>query len=182
MIKPAIPGAVKAIVPMQTTVTIEKIYHCPLEQAFKTPMLCDIAKVHTGFLISPRITHCTNDEHWGQPGYAKNVYAAKSLTQKGGLFSTDKVIERIENQYWKIEVGEFKTWSMGFTKFVGEWTTTKTSENAVLVTYTYTLHANQPLLYPFNWLFTKIFWRVYMHRVLNNIQQMIASNEPYLYP
>jgi hypothetical protein len=166
---------------MQTSVTLTTVYHCSLEQAFKTPMLCDIAKVHSGFLLTPRITHCINDELWGKPGFAKNVFAAKSITQNGGWFSTDKVIERIENKYWKIEVGDFQSWMLGFTKFVGEWSTTELADNNILITYTYTLHSNKPLLYPLNWLFTKIYWRIYMKHVLNNIRRMIQNNEPYLF-
>lgn len=167
---------------MQTSVTLNTIYHCSLEQAFKTPMLCDIAKVHTGFLITPQVTHCTDDADWGIPGASKKVFAAKSLTQNGGWFSTDTVIERIPNTYWKIEVGNFQSWMMGFTKFVGEWSTHEIQPNKILVTYTYTLHANHPLFYPLNWLFTKIYWRIYMKHVLNNIRHMIESNEPYLFP
>lgn len=144
-------------------------------------MLCDVAKVHTGYGIMPRVTHCTEDENWGKPGYSKKVFVAKSLTQKGGFASMDKVIERVENQYWKIEVSEFQSWMLGFYKFVGEWRTTETEKNRVLIEYTYTLHSKIIFLYPFNWLFTKTFWRVYMKRVLKNIQNLAQNNEPYLY-
>ena len=105
---------------MTTTVSVKVIFNCSLERAFKTPMLCDISKVHTGFGIMPRATHCIEDDNWGKPGYSKKVFVAKSLTQKGGFASVDKVIERIENKYWKIEVSEFQTWMLGFFKFVGE--------------------------------------------------------------
>lgn len=145
-------------------------------------MLCDITKVHTGFVLMPKVTHCTNDEYWGQPGYSKKVFVAKSLTQKGGLASQDTVLERIENQYWKIEVSDFQAWMLGFTKFTGEWKTTELEPCKILIEYTYTLHAGNPMLYPFNWLFAKTFWKIYMKRVLENIRQMINNNEPYLYP
>jgi hypothetical protein len=59
------------------------------------------------------------------PGFRKKVYAAKSLTQKGGWASNDTVLERIENKYWKIEVSNFQAWMLGFTKFTGEWQTTE---------------------------------------------------------
>jgi hypothetical protein len=144
-------------------------------------MLCDISKVHTGFGIMPKVTHCTDDEHWGKPGYSKKVFVAKSLTQKGGLASIDKVIDRIENKYWKIEVSDFKSWVLGFSKFVGEWKTTELETNRILIEYTYTLHSDITLLYPINWLFTKTFWPVYMKRVLRNIRLLAYNNEPYLY-
>lgn len=166
---------------MEFKVQVKTIYHCSLERAFKTPMLCDVSKVHTGFGVMPKVTHCTEDEHWGKPGFSKKVFAAKSLTQKGGFVSSDKVLERIENSYWKIEVSNFQSWMLGFYKFVGEWQCTELSENTIQIDYTYTLHAKQPLLYPLNWLFVKSFWRIYMKRVLENIRRMIAAEEPYQY-
>jgi 2-succinyl-5-enolpyruvyl-6-hydroxy-3-cyclohexene-1-carboxylate synthase len=41
---------------MTTSVTVQTIYHCSLERAFKTPMLCDVSKVHTGYGIMPKVT------------------------------------------------------------------------------------------------------------------------------
>ncbi|HQW11558.1 MAG TPA: hypothetical protein PK076_00990 [Saprospiraceae bacterium] len=78
---------------MISTVVVSAIYECSLERAFKTPMLCDVAKVHTGFGLMPKITHSTEDENWGKIGSSKKVYAAKSLTQKGGFASVDKIFE-----------------------------------------------------------------------------------------
>lgn len=166
---------------MEFKVTIQTVFDCPLERAFRTPMLCDVTKVHTGFLLMPRVTHTTNDADWGQVGATKVIHVAPSLTQKGGVGSTDTVLERRENAYWKIEVGNFNTWMLGFTRFVGEWSTTPISDNATAITYTYTLHAAAPLLYPFNWLFAHTFWHVYMKRVLENVRKMAYANEPYLY-
>ena len=166
---------------MQFKITVTAIYNCPLQRAFKTPMLCDVAKVHTGFIVLPKVTHCTDDENWGKPGSRKKIYAAKSLTQKGGFVSVDRVLERIENKYWKIQVDDFQAWMLGFYKFVGEWQTTELEPNKILVEYTYTLHANGTLLYPLNWFFAKTFWRIYMKQVLENIRKMAEGNEPYLY-
>ncbi len=166
---------------MTTKVKISTIYHCPLEQAFKTPILCDVTKVHTGFGLMPKVTHCTEDENWGQPGSRKNVFVAKSWTQKGGFASVDKVLERIENKYWKIEVSEFQSWMLGFSKFVGEWQTTEIEKDKIQVEYTYTLHSDIAMLYPLNWLFTKLFWKSYMKHVLENIRQLTLKNEPYMY-
>jgi len=115
-------------------------------------MLCDISKVHTGFVVMPKVTHCTDDENWGKPGFTKKVHVAKSLTQKGGFGSMDKVIERIENQYWKIEVSDFQSWMLGFHKFAGTWKTTELEPNKILIEYT-----------------------------LENIRIMAYDGEPYLY-
>jgi Polyketide cyclase / dehydrase and lipid transport len=166
---------------MTTTVSVDTIYDCTLERAFKTPMLCDVSKVHTGFGLMPRVTHCEADEHWGKPGFSKQVFVARSLTQKGGWASMDTVLERVENKYWKIEVSDFQSWMLGFSKFVGEWETTELEPNKILVHYTYTLHSDVPLLYPVNWLFANTFWRIYMKQVLENIRKMAYSEEPYQY-
>ncbi len=166
---------------MTNKVSINTIYHCSLERAFKTPMLCDVSKVHTGYGIMPKVTHCTDDEHWGQPGYSKKVFVAKSLSQKGGWAAVDKIIERIDHQYWKLEVSDFQSWMLGFSKFVGEWQTTEIEKNKILVTYTYTLYSDIALFYPLNWLFAKTFWTIYMKRVLENVRQMAYSGEVYLY-
>lgn len=144
-------------------------------------MLCDIAKVHTGFGVMPRISHCTDDQNWGKPGSTKRVWAARSLTFAGGEVSLDRVVERIENTYWKIEVSEFKSWMLGFTRFEGEWRTTELKPNKILIEYTYTLHSNSPWWYPLNWLFTKLFWRSYMKRVLENVRVLAYGQEPYQY-
>jgi hypothetical protein len=166
---------------MTTNITVKTIYHCSLERAFKTPMLCDVSKVHTGFGLMPKVTHCTEDADWGKPGGSKKIFVAPSLTFAGGESSTDKVIERIENQYWKIEVSDFKSWMLGFYKFVGEWRTTQMEENKILIEYSYTLYSDMWLLYPLNWLFTHTFWRIYMKKVLENIRIMAYNNEPYQY-
>jgi hypothetical protein len=166
---------------MIVKVKVSTLYECSLERAFKTPILCDVSKVHTGFGIMPKVTHCTEDDNWGQVGATKKVFAAKSLTQKGGFASVDKIIERKNNQYWQFEVSDFQAWMLGFSKFVGEWQTTELESNKILVEYTYTLHANGALLYPLNWLFAKTFWKTYMKRVLENVRAMAYNNEPYLY-
>ena len=97
---------------MDFKIHTKTIYNCTLERAFKAPILGDVRKVHTGFGLMPAVTKTTNDENWGQIGSIKNIYAAKSLTFKGGEVSTDKVLERIENKYWKLEVGDFKSWML----------------------------------------------------------------------
>lgn len=166
---------------MKFKVKVDTVYNCSLERAFKTPMLCDVSKVHTGLGIMPKVTHCTEDEGWGKPGATKKVHVGGSLTQKGGRGSMDKVIERVENEYWKIEVSNFQSWMLGFSKFDGEWKTTELETNKILIEYTYILHAKTPLLYPINWLFAKTFWKTYMKQVLENIRIMTENKEPYMY-
>lgn len=166
---------------MKIKIKVSTTYKCSLERAFKTPMLCDVSKVHTGYGLMPKVTHCTEDENWGEVGSSKKVYAAKSLTQQGGFVSVDNILERKENSYWKIQVDDFQSWMLGFYKFVGEWKTTEIEPNNILIEYTYTLHADKPSFYPLNWLFAKTFWKTYMTRVLENVRQMAYKNEPYKY-
>jgi len=70
---------------------------------------------------------------------------------------------------------------LGFYKFVGEWKTTELEPNKIQVDYSYDLYSNQPLFYPANSLFAKLFWKKYMKKVLENLKQMAYNNEPYLY-
>ena len=64
---------------MVSTITINTIYNCSLERAFKTGFLGDVSKVHTGYGLIPKITHCTEDENWGKPGYSKKVFGLNFL-------------------------------------------------------------------------------------------------------
>jgi len=166
---------------LEIEIKVSTTYDCSLERAFKTPLLCDVSKVHTGYGLMPKVTHCTEDENWGKVGSSKKVYAAKSLTQKGGFASVDKIIERKENSYWKFQVDNFQTWMLGFYKFAGEWKTTEIEPNKILVDYTYILYSDATFLYPVNWLFAKTFWKTYMKRVLENVRKMAYNNEPYKY-
>jgi hypothetical protein len=167
---------------MEIKIQIRTIYHCSLERAFRTPILCDVSKVHTGFAgLMPRVTHCTGDEHWGQPGHSKKIFTDKSLTQKGGWVFNDKVLERIENKYWKIEISDFQLPMYGLTRFTGEWECTELEAEKILITYTYTLHSTVALMYPLHWLFGHTLWRIYMKQVLENIRGLAMAKEPYLY-
>ena len=166
---------------MKTTTEITTTLNTTLERAFKSPMLCDITKIHSGYGVTPKVTHCTEDETWGRVGGSRKVFMAKTPTFKGGESSLDKVLERDENRYWKIEVSEFKSWSMGFYKFQGEWFTTPLDNGRVQVRYRYTMFSNSVIFYPFHWLFTKLVWRNYMSHVIENIRQLTIEEAPYLH-
>ena len=163
------------------SVKISTLFECSLERAFKAPILCDVSKVHTGYGLMPRVTHCTDDTQWGQPGHSKRVYAAPSATQKGGWVSDDKVLERVENQYWVIEVSNFQSWMLGFYKFVGRWQTTELAPGRILIEYSYDLHTDTAWWYPLNVLFAQLFWRRYMRRVVENVRALAYSEAPYMY-
>lgn len=166
---------------MKFATSVKGIYNCSLERAFKTPMLCDITKVHTGFWFIPSVTHCTDDENWGEIGGSRKVFNPKTFFYKGGEAALDTVLDRKENEYWKIEISDFKTWMMGFTKFQGEWFTEENDEGKITVTYAYTLFTKYSIAAPIHWLFTKTFWRWYMRHALNNIREMAEAEEPYVF-
>lgn len=86
-------------------------------------------------------------------GKGKTVHSSLA----SGEDSIDRVIERVENQYWKIEVSEFKCWMLGFTKFVVEWRTIELEPERILIEYTHTMHAKVWWLYLLNWLSKKAF-------------------------
>lgn len=156
-------------------------YNCTLERAFKAPILCDVTKVHTGFGLMPKVIKTTGGDDWGKPGSVKKIYAGTSLTFKGGEIATDKVIERIENRYWKVEVGNFTSWMLDIWKFTFEWTTRELSPGKIHVTYDYTIHAKGILLVPLQWLFANMFYKQYMKQVLENVRVLAEGNEPFLY-
>lgn len=167
---------------MVFNVSLRKVLNCTIDRAFRTPMLCDVTKIHTGFGLMPKITHVQDDDNWGKPGFSKRIFADKSWTFRGGEVSSDTVLSRIENVQWKIQVADFKSWMLGFTKFIGEWNVRELESNKIEVIYAYHLSANVWYLFPLNWLFTNLFWRIYMSRVLRNIEILILNEEPYLYP
>ncbi|MFM7388669.1 MAG: hypothetical protein ACKO5L_10985, partial [Bacteroidota bacterium] len=96
---------------------------CSVERAFKTPMLCDVTLIHTGYGLMQKIISVSHDKDWGKPGSSKKIYAAKSITQPGGFVSMDHVLERIENERWEIKVDQFQSWMLGFYQFNGTWET-----------------------------------------------------------
>lgn len=166
---------------MQTKTKISATFDTSLERAFKSPMLCDITKVHTGYGFTPKATHCTEDETWGKIGGSRIVHLGKSMTMKAGETTLDKVLVREENRYWKIEISEFSTWMFGFKKFQGEWITQEQADGKIQVQYIYTLYSNSLLFYPFHFLFTKLVWRIYMKHTLANVRKLALQEAPYLH-
>ncbi len=166
---------------MQFSVSLSTIFNCSLERAFKTPMLCDVTKVHTGLGLMPKIIAVQDEQNWGQVGGSKKVIAAKSISFKGGVASTDHVLERVENKKWVIEVNDFTAWMLGFYSFIGTWETTEIEPGKIRIDYNYVLRSNQPIFYPLAWMFARLFWKRYMHQVMDNIEKLIENEEPYMY-
>lgn len=68
---------------------------------------------------------------------------------------------------------------LGLSRFVGEWRTTELAADEIRIDYTYTLHGDGAWLYPLQWLFAHVFWRIYMRRVLENVRALAYRGEPY---
>jgi hypothetical protein len=166
---------------MKNSTSIKAVFKCSLERAFKTPMLCDVTKVHAGYSLMPPVISSSEDENWGQPNGTRKILVTKSIFFKGGEAALDKVIERVENKYWKIEISNFKIWALGFTKFEGEWSTREITGNEIEIEYRYTLFSGNKMAYPFHWFVTKVIWRIYMKHVLENVRHLAYTNAPYLY-
>jgi hypothetical protein len=158
---------------------IEAVFDTTLERAFKSPMLCDVRKVHTGHWITPRVLRCTDDSTWGQVGGSRIIHMDGSTFTRPGT-SLDTVLARDENRYWKIEISDFEMFAFGFERFQGEWFTHQQPDGRVHIRYRYTMFSGSPLLYPIHWLFTRLLWRMYMRQVLENIRQLTLQEEPYL--
>jgi len=60
-------------------ISIEYELQCSQEIAFKTPMLCDVLKVHSGYLFMPRALSVSNDSSWGQVGGSKLIFFDKTI-------------------------------------------------------------------------------------------------------
>lgn len=166
---------------MKTTTTVTSNFRCSLERAFKTPILGDATKIHTGYGFMPPVTHFTKDETWGKPGGDRIVYSAKNSFYKEGESALDTVIDRVDNRYWKWVVSDFRQWSMGFTKFQGEWFVEDNKDGTIAIKYVYTLFSKNILAYPFHWFLTKVLWSGYMEHAMQNIKTLAETEAPYIY-
>ena len=67
---------------MTTSTEITTVLDTTLERAFKTPMLCDVREIHTGYGVTPRVTHCTDDATWGRVGGSRQIIDLVRLDPK----------------------------------------------------------------------------------------------------
>lgn len=163
-------------------ISIEHELHCSQERAFKTPMLCDVLKVHSGYLFMPRALSVSNDSSWGQAGGSKLILFDKIMAAPVRLTLLDQVVDRIENRYWKIEVSNPKGRLLFFEKLIGEWKVHPLGIDRNLIIYRYFLVVKYASLKPLAWIFAHVFWKKYMQKVMKNIEFLAKTKEPYLYP
>lgn len=166
---------------MKTTSTVTATFCCPLDRAFKTPILGDATKILTGYALIPATTHFTDDETWGKIGGHRIPHSSKNWLSKGGAVGIDTVLDRQENKYWKWAVTDFKQWSMGFTMFRGELFFSDNNNGTVAVKWVYTLFSENVFAYPFHWLFTKILWKGQMQVGIKNMKHLAETQAAYIY-
>lgn len=166
---------------MQTRIEVEATFNCSIERAFKTPILGDATRFLVGYGPVPAVTKFSEDTSWGKPGGRRVAHSGKSILSKGEEIGVDEVYERVENEYWKWGIAEFRQWSMGYTEFLGELFFTRLDEKTIHVRWTYTLYSKNVLAYPFHWLFGKVFWKGQMKRAIREMKKYAESNLPFLY-
>ena len=166
---------------MKTIVEVEAIFHCPLERAFKTPILGDATQFLVGYGPVPAVEKFTDDGSWGRPGGKRIPHSAKSFLSKGGEIGVDEVYVREENKYWKWGVAEFRQWSMGYTEFQGELFFREASPGSVHIRWVYTLFSNSLPAYPFHWAFGNLFWKGQMKVAISKMRAYAESTAPFVY-
>jgi len=163
------------------TNTITDVFKCPLDRAFKTPILGDATKILIGYGGLPLVTGFAKDETWGIAGGSRMPIAHRFLFLKAGEFGFDKIFVRDENRYWKWCVSEFSPALFFSTENCGEWWVADNHDGTISVTWKYTWFSTNILTHPLNWLFVKLFWSKVMQNGMKNIKQMAEMETPYIY-
>lgn len=166
---------------MKASYSIEVIFNCSLERAFKTPILGDATKYLCGYGPIPAVERFVKDETWGKVGGSRIPIFKKNFFFKGGKFGFDEVFERIENIYWKWGVSQLGALLFFTTHNIGEWWCTLNNNNTITVTYKYTYYAKNMFTQPFNWLFVKLFWRPFMKKAMQQMKIFAESKAPFSY-
>lgn len=166
---------------MKITASTSAYFDCALERAFKVPILGDATDFLKGYLLIPSITHFTEDETWGRVGGSRVPHSAKSILSKAGEVGFDQILERRENEYWKWEVTDFRQASIGFSKFQGELFFEEVQKDRIFVKWKYSLYSSSILIYPVQFLFTKLLWKGNMSRALIRMKKAAESKSELLY-
>ncbi|MDX2003308.1 MAG: hypothetical protein SFW35_12790 [Chitinophagales bacterium] len=166
---------------MKTQYTVTAVFHCPLERAFKAPILGDATKILPGYGVIPPVVGFVDDATWGQVGGHRIPVFKGSLFNPAGPQTFDQILVREENRYWKWQLDQLP-WSMRFiTKCQGEWKCNGNDDGTISVVWTYTLFSANALVHPMAYLFTKIFWAGLQRQGIKEIKAIAESGEAFLY-
>jgi hypothetical protein len=163
------------------TNTITATFNCPVDRAFKTPILGDATKILIGYWGMQLVAGFADDQTWGKPGGTRVPLTAGPLSFMAPRFGIDEIFVRHENHYWQWGVSRFGPAIFFSTHNCGEWWTTDNHNGTITVTWKYTWYSTSWLTHPYNWLFVKLFWRKVMKNGMANIKQMAEAGEGYLY-
>ncbi|MEL6672819.1 MAG: hypothetical protein AAFR61_11530 [Bacteroidota bacterium] len=166
---------------MKTSVSVEAIFYCSLERAFKTPILGDATQYLVGYGPVPAVVGFKEDETWGRVGGTRIPLSQNTLFAQGGPIGLDRIYSREENRYWEWGVAEFYQPSMGFSEFRGQLWVEQKAENEIHVRWVYTLHSGIAILYPFHWFFTQVFWKGQMKVGIQRMKAFAESDQAFLY-
>ncbi len=166
---------------MKTTYTVNAIFKCSLERAFKTPILGDATKILYGYGPVPPVIGFAKDETWGKKGGSRIPIMKGNWMIKGGEFGFDEIFERDENKYWKWGVSKLGPAMFFATHNTGEWWCTNKGDGTVIVKWTYTYFSRNLFTHPLSWVFVKTIWGKVMRNGMKSIQLMAEKEYPYLY-
>jgi hypothetical protein len=161
--------------------TVQSVFRCSLERAFKTPILGDATKMLTGYGVVPPCVGFSEDETWGVEGGHRIPQMAGNLFAQKGSYGFDQVLVRQENNYWKWQVDNFPPLLFFATKAQGEWFCKDNHDGSVSVKWTYSFFATNMLTYPITWLFIRIFWRGLQKKAISNMKVIAESDAPFIY-
>ncbi len=148
-----------------------------IEKTYKAPIYLDVKKIMTGYGPLPKSEGVIDDETWANPKGKRTVLAF------GKKLCTERIIERIENKYWKYELTDFKQKSFFFVKKVtGEIWVNNYKNNQCLLTSTYTFNNKNILTLPITFLFVKILWSGLQKKGMKNMKNLSENNTKFYYP
>ena len=167
---------------MKVIISLSDTFHCAKERAFKAPILGDATKFLNGYLFQPPIIAFEEDETWGQINGFRYPFTAGNFWTPKGRLVTDVTLERIENQYWKWMILEFKVPFLFFVdKGIGEWIVEEKHANEIFVKYKYTYFPKHTVYYIVLWLFCQIQVKGLMKQAIKGIRKQAESGDAFVY-
>ncbi len=167
---------------MQVRVELTDTFNCPVERAFKAPILGDATRFLNGYLFQPAVVAFERDETWGKVNGLRYPVTGGNLFMPPGPFMADKILQRNENHYWQWTIYDFLPTALFFLNYaVGEWTVKSIDANRTHVTYSYTFYSRNLLKHLMTLAFAKIQWNGMMRQALRGIREQAESEEPFIY-
>ncbi len=167
---------------MSTKISLNDVFNCSLDRAFKSPILGDATQYLNGYFLQPPVVGFEEDETWGKvEGYRFPITNGNLVLKQGRIFK-DKILERVENKSWKWVIYNFEVNSLFFAeKAIATWKVKYLDENKYEVEYSYEFYARNMFLQPVNWLFMHLQYKGMMNKALSAIKAFAESKQGFLY-